>query len=620
MIVPTVFTAVDRYSTNVNNMSRATAFFQGRLASAVKTLAAYGEAAIAIEGVLKTGKEILAYETEIQNLGAVTGATGYKLEQFKENITQVAHETKRSAADVAEAFTNVDNNMPQLHDYPDQLAEVTKNSILLAKAARLELGPAAEFLTMSMNQFGLSADQAKMAVDALAGGAVAGSSKIAETAEALQVFGTVAANMTNATFQESVALVELVSKFEKGSEAGTKLRNILIDIANIKNNSHADEFKAMGVNLDFVSNKAISLGERLKEASKIVSSSKAMEDLFDKRNVAVAYGLLSSVNRYDSIYEATQKVGRADEMAAKNTDTLVESVKQLGAAFTTEIATAGTTEVVLKSLEGATGFLTNHMGGLLDIVYEVAIGYGIYKTAMFAATTATKINAFWVGVQARKQGEANIMLWRHTQTTKGWSVANAVMKLSMWETTAAVAGLSLVLGSLISDYNMTIEKQKILDGAMRNDKNGNEILPKTLSDKEVQKGLYKAALIQERKDINEQTVNEQLDKMHPFQRALQGLNWFDPEVRKAWVLKHANPKHPQYKQYGLDSTDAKQIQDSLYNVAKPVAPKSAVGGDDGSAFNFTINIDKGGNASVETPTGMNMPVRVNVNNSGIKYS
>lgn len=505
-VIPTIFEAVDKYSSKVATMSRITDLFghkfnllsnkSGLLETATKNLIAYGEAAAVVGGAAFTGKEIMDYGTEIANLSAVTGAAGAKLQEFKVDIESVARATKQSTVDVAKAFTNVDNNMPQYHSNAAALSEVTKESIILAKASRMELAPAAEYLTMSMNQFALGADKAAYAVDAMAAGAVAGSSKISESAEALSVFGSVAANVAHLTFRESVALVELGSKFEKGTEAGTRFRNILLDMTNIKFGPAADEVARLGVNLEKVSNTSLPFGDRFKEISKISGNPAAMEKLFDKRNVAMAAGLMSVADSWDKIYNVTSKAGTAQKMAATNTDTLAESFNQLKAAWVTNITTANSTSIAVNTLTGSTKFLTNHLDGLIDTVEIAAVGFYGWKAALWAGRTSLIGLDYIIGVSIGMNRKYTASLLMNTNAVRGAGIETAAYAKTLGVTgLAGAAGIAtMAIGAfyyaITDDYDAVTEANKLLDKT----KNGFKQIKPVITDAQISLGKYNDAM------------------------------------------------------------------------------------------------------------------------------
>ena len=236
-----------------------------------------------------------AYNSSLMEVSSITGATGKALSVLESHALGVAKSTKMLASDVLKGFTEIASAQPELLKTPKALADITKQAIILSKASKLDLKTAADSLTTSLNQFGLGSNMAAMAIDALAAGSVYGASKIPETTEALSKFGTIAA-ATGTKLNESIALIQLVSPFERGAEAGTKLRNVLGKIAGAQILPKAQQkiLKGLGVDIGLVTNAALPLNERLKEFSKIAGNSNAVMQIFGTENAALAQALFNN--------------------------------------------------------------------------------------------------------------------------------------------------------------------------------------------------------------------------------------------------------------------------------------------------------------------------------------
>ena len=210
--VSTIFSAVDQFTPTVNKMQGATASFLktsnagfskfernvnkitpslGGLGDQIKQLAFAG-GAFAI-GALAV-KSLADYDQAIQDLSAITGAVGPDLDLFKDKIKDVATQTKSSSIEVAKGFEIVGSKQPELLKNAAALAEVTKQSIILAKASGDDLATSAENLTGIMNQFNLSQEEAARTANVLAAGQIEGSAGISLVAESMKNFGAVASN------------------------------------------------------------------------------------------------------------------------------------------------------------------------------------------------------------------------------------------------------------------------------------------------------------------------------------------------------------------------------------------------------------------------------------------
>lgn len=358
LTIPSIFTAVDKFTAPVERMQRAMGAFGSqsetsaaridrrfsRLADSASNVALKsGAIGLAVAAPLGLAvNKAMEYEDKLANLKALTGASGKEFEKFTTNINASAEATSRSKLAVVDAYTAIANNMPALLQNADALKAVTESSILLSKAGRGELGPTAESLTTILNQYGKGAEYAAKAVDVLAAGSVAGSSEINQTAEAIQKFGAMAA-AKNISIPESVALIELGSRFEKGAEAGVKFRNIIGNISNatvLPDSATAVMAKA-GVNMKMLIDKSIPLNDKLLEMQKILKVTGGVTQVFGKENEAMATGVLQNASAYQTMLDQVSKSGEAQRMAGENSNTLKERLEQSKAAMDNLMIAAG---------------------------------------------------------------------------------------------------------------------------------------------------------------------------------------------------------------------------------------------------------------------------------------
>jgi TP901 family phage tail tape measure protein len=604
--IPTVFTAVDLYSRKVVGMTGVTNMLANSVGKATMSLVTYGAAALAVGGILASGKGIMEYQTEIQNLSAVTGAAGAQLDTFKDKITDVAKETQKSTVEVAKAFTNVDNNMPQLHKDAEALAEVTKQSIILAKAGRMELGPSAESLTMSMNQFGHGAQMAARDVDALASGAVAGSSRIAETTEALLKFGSMAAQTANVTYAESVALVELASKFEKGAEAGTRLRYIMSAMTTLKfNDTLSSEMASFGVDVEKVSNTLIPFGDRLKEISKIKGHAGAIFDLFGQRNQNMAAGLFSVVDKYDDVLKVTSRVGAAEEMAAKNTDTLQASVEQLGAAWTTYITTSKSASASVWVLQGTITNITKHMDGLLTVV-EIGVGlWGTYKVVTMSVTAATWALNFATGVGIARQAEMGVVMLDNTAAVTGYNIALKAASLNYVALGVGAVAVAAGIGIIAMEMDKAARIEKYLNGQLEFTKDGLEKLKKPSDEASLALKSYTDDYTKWYKSIEREKAKDYDRKVHPLEYIISDM--FDNSALNETPQQRVGNAPEKSSYPHLNPAQA----DIAIHAISPSVPDSPTSFNNNNNIQLNVQVDKeGGVAVVGNNNGSSIPVKI----------
>src|SRR4051812_1157194 len=106
-VIPSIFTAIDKFSVPVQNMgaslnglnihaaranrvfSSMTKPFAGIVSNMLEFASAAAVAAAVVGGIIFTVKGIAEYQTELSNLSAVTGAVGADLDLFNSKIKSV---------------------------------------------------------------------------------------------------------------------------------------------------------------------------------------------------------------------------------------------------------------------------------------------------------------------------------------------------------------------------------------------------------------------------------------------------------------------------------------------------------------------------------------------------
>jgi len=274
------------------------------------------------------------FEKELSTLQSITGSTAKEMEFYAQAAKDVGQETKTSAKDVVEAFTNIGSAQPELLKNGAALAEVTKQALILSKAAGIDATSAAISLTGAMNQYGASADDAAKFADIFATSQQKGSSFIAATSEALKNAGAAAA-ATGLSFETTNAALQALAKGSiLGSEAGTALKSLLLKLS--KQND------------DKINPSIVGLSAALEELGKKNLDVNAAMKLV---GITGAAGLLTLVKQRDTFFEldgALNETGNAMAQMEINTDNLDGSLDEMGNAW----------EIFILQMSGAGGVLT----------------------------------------------------------------------------------------------------------------------------------------------------------------------------------------------------------------------------------------------------------------------
>lgn len=291
----------------------------GGVTAKLKQFGALAAAAGAVAVFAGSIVKIKAFEKSISDLAAITGAAGKDLEFLTEASKEIGRTTTLTASQAAEAFKLIASAKPDLLGNVVALEATTRAAVTLAEAAGIGLPEAAIALGESLNQFGEGADSAAKFINILAAGAKFGSSEINQTSEALKNAGTVA-KLAGLSFEETNAAIQaLAAAGVKGSEAGSRLRSVLVKLQV----QAEDKFNPAVVGI----NQAL---DNLADANLSVTEKVA---LFGEKQIATADILIEQRDVLDLVEQQVTDTSEAYDQASKRTDNLDGDIKRLSSAF-----------------------------------------------------------------------------------------------------------------------------------------------------------------------------------------------------------------------------------------------------------------------------------------------
>lgn len=461
--IPTIFTAVDKFSSVVSKMGKGIKTFGADSVSAMKRFdnkisSTFGKLSNLSQMALGLGvgavfglaiQNNIEYEDSLASVATITGVTGKGLADLEAMSMKTAVSQRMLGKDVLKAYELIGSAKPELLSNTKLLDEVTNSAVTLAKAGRMELAPAAESLTNTLNQFGLGGEKAKNIIDNLANGAQLGSASIVETSDSLAKFGTIAA-ATGTKVNESVALIQLVSPFEKGAEAGTKLRNILGKMAGAKilPKDASLVLQRLGVNLDVVTDKSLPLSVRLKEMSKVGKNATDVMQVFGTENAALAQAVFNNVGSFDKMLAGVDKSGTALEQAKLQTNTFKSAIDNIKVSFlntTTATQSQNSTLDAFKSILFAVG---DNMDTVVTVALALVGAFVLLKVILIASTVATTAYNIVLGISTAITQNNKRALIGNVVAQNAYKVAMAIGTGVTWLATAATTafGIALNLG------------------------------------------------------------------------------------------------------------------------------------------------------------------------------
>ncbi|WP_117088997.1 phage tail tape measure protein, partial [Klebsiella pneumoniae] len=174
--------------------------------------------------------------------------------------------------------------------------------LILAQAAGTTLPDATRTLALSLNQYGASAQEADRYINVLAAGAKYGSSEIVDTAAAIKN-GGVAAAQAGVGFEQLNAAIQVLAEREiKGGEAGTALRNVILNLEKGTDKSLKPSVVGLSQALTNLSGKNLSTAQAVK--------------LFGVENLNAASILVQNRSKLDELTASLTGTKTAHEQAS----------------------------------------------------------------------------------------------------------------------------------------------------------------------------------------------------------------------------------------------------------------------------------------------------------------
>ncbi|MBS6000972.1 MAG: phage tail tape measure protein [Citrobacter sp.] len=369
-------------------------------------LAGFAGAGLSLGTIINTTRQ---YSQSLSDLQAITGATSAQMKLYDQAAQEMGRTTEYSASQAAEAIKLMASAKPELLSTSAGLTAATKSALTLAQAAGTTLPDATRTLALSLNQFGAGASEADRYINVLAAGAKFGSSEIADTAAAIKN-GGVAAAQAGVGFETLNAAIQVLAEREvKGGEAGTALRNVILNLE-----KGTDKTLKPSV---------VGLSQALENLAGKNQSTKQAVKLFGVENLSAASILVQNREKVESLTAALTGTQTAHEQAEIRVNNLNGDLLSLTSAFEGLIIKVG--QSGNGPLRSGVQTVTDAINGLTDNFNTVA-NVALYT---LIPVLATKLTA---GIRG------NIGAWvEQQQAVRASAMAQADMARKTLESTAA---------------------------------------------------------------------------------------------------------------------------------------------------------------------------------------
>ncbi|MGC9218451.1 MAG: phage tail tape measure protein [Athalassotoga sp.] len=353
-----VISAVDEASTEIDKVKSQLGGLKelgSSIQSAGLAMAGMG-AAMSIPFVAGI-KAATDFDASMRNVQAVSGATEEEFKKLSDAAKDFGEKTKYSSAEAAQAMYAFGSAGFKT----DQIIQATNGTMALAAATQATLGQAAETVTQTLNQFGMSADKSAMIADVFSK-AIAGSALNMERLQAgMSYIGPLAGQLGMSLTETTAALMELNNAGIVGEKAGTGLREafamLLSPTAQMQKT-----LKDLGIAMEDVSPAAHSLEEIIGTLAQSGATTAQIMDIFGMRAgpemaLLVSQGV-ESLEKYKVALDNSG--GAAQKMAETQMAGLAGTMEQLKSTLETTVISIG------QAITPMVTTLANALKGLLD--------------------------------------------------------------------------------------------------------------------------------------------------------------------------------------------------------------------------------------------------------------
>ncbi len=308
-------------------------FFEGTKSVGKKLTAVGLIGAGALGAAVKTAAD---FEAAMSQVSAISGATGDTLDRMSKAAREAGAKTTKTAKEAADALTYM-----SLAGWDAETSMAGLMPILrLSEAGALELGRTSDLVTDSMASLGLTVQELPKYLDHVAQSSRKSNTEIDQMLEAMMIVGGTFNNLNTPLEEASALLGVLANRGTKGTEAGTALNSIIVNLTSGMGTA-GKAMKALDINpFDKTTGKFKGLEVVLKELkAKTAGLTEEQRNLYlaqigGKTQLDTLQKLLAGVsNEYDALRDSVyNSEGVLEDMAVTMQDNLYGSLNMLKSA------------------------------------------------------------------------------------------------------------------------------------------------------------------------------------------------------------------------------------------------------------------------------------------------
>ena len=442
----------------------------------------------------------LKFEQSIADLQSITGIAGKDLDDLTENCRRLGVESGLGAAEAARSYSLLASQIEISKIGMDGLNSLQEKAITLAQASGMSMEASANALAGTINQFGLSAEEADRVINVLAAGSKYGAAEIEDLSQSFKVVGAAASAM-GLTVESTAGALEILSQANlKGSEAGTALRNIILKLNT-----------ELGVDLG-----ETSLSKALEDLQPKLSDATYLSKVFGMENIAAAQFLIQNAEAVDEMTAQLTDTNVAHEQAAIRTETNAHKLAQMRAK--------------VEDLKIAMAEWMGGMAPLVTVLSENAVALLTLGKAIQLAGKSSLVAAVHEKVQTLALKLLTSSSWFATAGMGALTAATIALYAAL------TLGISLVVMGIVAAFSALGDESEDAANSVDVLKESNDAFKNTVSQTAADLEMEKAALkelIKENKDATEKVsaLNAKYGDALGYHKT--AAEWYDTLVAKS---------------------------------------------------------------------------------------
>lgn len=391
-------------------------------------------------------------EQKLKELKAITDISDTALGQIEKAAREASVAFGTDAATNVEAYKTLLSKLsPEIANNVPALKMMGDNVNILARQMGGDTQSSANLLSTAMNQFGVdlrdpiqASKEMNSIMNIMSKGAQTGSAELPMIGAALEKAGA-NARLAKVSFAETNAAIQILDKSGKvGAEGGTALASALAIMGKgrFMPKDILTSLQKAGVDINKVSDKSLSFGQRLQALQPIMKDSALLQAMFGEGATVAGYNLLKEANSFDSYAKSLQGSNDAQRQSDILATSYIEKQKRIQA----------TIDNVKISIFNATSGWSVYGGVLADLglnIGQAALAYNSLETFFKSSSIPNFINYIKTSTIAIKAQA----LWTTISTT-----ATNMLTASWWAANAAIILIPTILASVTAGLAYVIYK------------------------------------------------------------------------------------------------------------------------------------------------------------------